>query len=272
MAITQMVHAQLLRQLGLRPDTVISGLAALQAARQAAADGDPYAVIFLDLHMPDLDGIATWLRLKELGLPRLPTAILVTASANEEIALTASACGFAETLAKPVSVALLRDTLIRHLPQLPATPLPAPPPPGTAEQVVRQRHAGKRILLAEDEPINQMIAQEMLEMVALEVTIVGNGREAVAALATADFDLLLTDMQMPEMDGLQATRAIRALPQGNTMPIIAMTANVFAEDRNNCLAAGMNDFLGKPVDPEALFAILLKWLDRKAAAAEAAAV
>ncbi len=271
-AITQMVHAQLLRQLGLRPDAVISGHAALQAARQADADGDPYAVLFLDLHMPDLDGIATWLRLKEQGLSRLPTAILVTASANEEIALTASACGFAETLAKPVSVALLRDTLIRHLPQQPATPLPAPPPPGTAEQVVRQRHAGKRILLAEDEPINQMIAQEMLEMVGLEVTIVGNGREAVAALATADFDLLLTDMQMPEMDGLQATRAIRALPQGNALPIIAMTANVFAEDRNNCLAAGMNDFLGKPVDPEALFAILLKWLDRKAAAAEAAAV
>ena len=270
MAITQMVHAQLLRQLGLRPDTVISGLAALQAARQAAADGDPYAVIFLDLHMPDLDGISTWQRLCELQLQPPPTAILVTASANEEITLTATASGFAEVLAKPVSVALLRDTLLRHLALTQPAPEATGIPAGSAEQQLRQRHAGKSVLLAEDEPINQLIACEMLEMVGLQVTVVGNGREAVAACQAADYDLLLTDMQMPEMDGLQATRAIRALPQGQALPIIAMTANVFAEDRSHCLDAGMNDFVSKPVSPEALFATLLKWLEQKPAATETA--
>ena len=115
-------------------------------------------------------------------------------------------------------------------------------------------------MLAEDEPINQMIAQEMLEELGFDITVANNGKEALDLVMENTYDLILTDMQMPVMDGLEATSRIRALAKGKRVPIVAMTANAFAEDRAKCLAAGMNDFVAKPVDPETLFATLFKWL------------
>ena len=130
-----------------------------------------------------------------------------------------------------------------------------------AEARLRQDHAGKRILVAEDEPVNQEITQLILGEAGLAVDLAPDGQAAVELARRTDYALILMDMQMPRLDGLAATRAIRALPGGARVPIVAMTANAFQEDRRRCLEAGMDDFVPKPVDPARLFTVLLQWLE-----------
>ena len=139
-----------------------------------------------------------------------------------------------------------------------------------AEAVLQSRHAGARVLLAEDNEINREVALELLHSVALSADTACTGREAVAMAQSHGYDLILMDMQMPEMDGTEAARLIRALPGWQDKPIIAMTANAFADDKRQCEAAGMNDFIAKPVDPEAFFATLLKWLSGRVVAGQSA--
>jgi len=141
------------------------------------------------------------------------------------------------------------------------------PPPGSDKQTATGDCAGRRILLCEDNPINQEVALSLLADAGLQTTVASNGREAVELAAAGGHDLILMDMQMPVMDGLEACRQIRQLPQGRELPIIAMTANAFADDRERCLAAGMNDFLAKPVNPAALYRCLHHWLHQPSATA-----
>ncbi|MDZ5458067.1 response regulator [Azohydromonas lata] len=138
-----------------------------------------------------------------------------------------------------------------------------PAQPARADAELRQRHAGTRVLVAEDNVINREVALALLRAVELQVDFAENGQAALDKVVQARYGLVLMDMQMPVMDGLQATRALRALPGLQTLPVLAMTANAFAEDRAACLAAGMDDFVTKPVQPQALYATLLKWLDRE---------
>jgi PAS domain S-box-containing protein len=131
-----------------------------------------------------------------------------------------------------------------------------------AEIMILRDHIGKRILLAEDEPVNREIAQIMLQDVGLSVDFAENGQEAVTKACAGCYDLILMDMQMPVLDGLEATRRIRLHDFNRNVPILAVTANAFAEDKTRCAKAGMSDFISKPVIPEQLYATLLKWLDR----------
>jgi signal transduction histidine kinase/ActR/RegA family two-component response regulator len=141
--------------------------------------------------------------------------------------------------------------------------LPAPASGGTAtaESLLRLRHRGTRILVAEDNTVNQEVLLAMLHGVGLDADVASNGQQAVAMAQAADYGMVLMDMQMPLMGGLEATRVIRALPGWQRRPILALTANAFDDDRQACKASGMNDFIVKPVDAEALYATILVWLD-----------
>jgi two-component system, sensor histidine kinase and response regulator len=249
---------QALRDLGMECAVAES----LDVAATLAALKRP-AVIVADSGLRGLDGVRG---LRERW-PGVPALLLVDDLAPWQDAATESAD--LRVLAKPVTptdLSAALGALLGAAPPQPAPPAAAPAaPPRVTADTLRACHAGARILVAEDNPVNREISVALLAAAGLEADTANDGAEALARVRSARYDLVLMDMQMPVMDGLEATRAIRELAPGRELPIVAMTANAFGEDRAACLAAGMNDYLAKPVEPTVMYATLLRWLSARGA-------
>jgi two-component system, sensor histidine kinase and response regulator len=186
--------------------------------------------------------------------------VMVTAYGREDVFREAESVAFDGILLKPVSPSLVFDAAIRALGGDVTRPerelLPARPV-GTADL---GRLQGAHVLLVEDNELNQQVALELLGAAGVQVDVAENGEEGVRSVEQTPYDLVLMDLQMPVMDGLEATRRIRAQTKFRTLPILAMTANAMAGDRERSLAAGMNDHIAKPIDPDELFHVLLRWV------------
>ncbi len=254
------VLADMLANMSLVADQAASGEEAIGMISQAATNGKAYEIAFIDWQMPGIDGIETGERILALpGLGSPPRLIMVTAYGREEVLRQAEEAGFDNVLIKPVTSSILFDTTVVALGADGGEPERAPA--GPSFDIERLR--GARILLVEDNEINQEVALGQLEEGEALVDLAENGEAAVEMIRTNTYDAVLMDMQMPVMDGVEATRAIRSDPRFSELPIIAMTANAMASDRARCLEAGMNDHIGKPIDPDQLFGILLRWIRRK---------
>jgi PAS domain S-box-containing protein len=267
--VSRLVHSQMLRLVGMECEALASGADTLERIKAADSAGQPFDLVLFDLNMPGMDGIETLAHLHQQALRRTPVAWLVTASGDPAIDDDARTIGFAEVLLKPLSTAAVRDAAQRQLAALLEISEGSVVPEGdnatagqNAEDLLQRDYRNARILLVEDEPINREVALTVLEDIGLQVDIAEDGRQAVDLATVNYYHLILMDMQMPVMNGLEATRAIRQLPQRQDVPILAMTANAFSEDRVACFDAGMNDFLIKPVLPDNLFEVLLKWLSK----------
>jgi signal transduction histidine kinase/CheY-like chemotaxis protein len=229
---------------------------ALAELHKAATTGRPFELVVLDWKTGGVD----WLLQAEREGVRLPVVVIMaTRHAKARATEKASPLHVAAVVDKPVAPSRLFDTIVRL--QHGERPLRVPVPTHRADLYEAARPiAGAQVLLVEDNIVNQQVARAFLEKAGMVVTIAGNGLEAVDAIKRTRFDAVLMDMQMPEMDGLQATRAVRALPEGRDLPIIAMTAAAMQQDKQDCLDAGMNAHVSKPIDPKELVQTLLAWI------------
>jgi len=261
-----------LHAFAIRTNAVSSGEEAIREL-VAADSADPYQLVLMDWQMPNMDGLQASAIIRRDGrLNHVPRIVMVTAFGREEIASQAQQVGIEGYLLKPVNTSALYDTLI----DLFGTS--GSEPSGTRHQQkesVEHKATGVRVLLVEDNEMNQQIAKELLESAGATVTIADHGGIAVKLLQDGPqpppFDIVLMDLQMPEMDGHTATRLLRSDARFKDLPILAMTAHALVEERQRCLEAGMNDHVTKPIDPDALFAALRRWVKpREIAEANAA--
>lgn len=232
-----------------------AALAMLYAAE--TGDEEPFSLVLMDWRMSGIDGMEASRRIKHGRLLKQPPAVvLVTAYGREEVMHQAEVAGLDGFLIKPVSPSILFDNVIKALGGKVRGPISTQPQPVVA---IQHRLAGD-VLLVEDNLINQQVARELLENMGLLIRTARNGRDALSMLDRHAFDLVLMDIQMPEMDGYEATAKIRENPKFVELPVVAMTAHAMTGERERCIAAGMNDHIAKPIDPVVLFNTLRRWL------------
>ncbi|ARU89874.1 response regulator [Pseudomonas sp. M30-35] len=257
----QVLHG-LLGNLGMAVDVVESGAQALSQIQHAIDQRSPYELVMIDWQMPVMDGIETTRRLRALELQNAPRVLMVTAYGREELLFSAKAAGIDGVLFKPVNPGLLREAVLRSL----NAESPDSAISSSRNQSSFPNFNGQRVLLVEDNELNREVAAGLLEESGILIEHAEHGGIALDKLrANPDgyYSLVLMDMQMPVLDGIGATQAIRKESRFATLPVIAMTANVLPTAREDCIRAGMNDHIGKPIDPHELWATLKRWLDIK---------
>ena len=254
--------AGMLSTLGVQADTAASGAQCLALLTAAERDRRPYRAVLIDYLMPGLDGIATLRRIPDHVAAPLPATILMLSAASRDAVLEEDGeLPVDAFLNKPIGPTLLHHGLLQVLqPQAePGAGSVDLPRPGVMADLPRLD--GARILLAEDNANNREVALDFMAAARMRVDVAFNGLDAVRMAQEGDYDLVLMDVQMPELDGLAAARAIRQDARLRTLPIVAMTAHAMASDRELSRLAGMNDHVTKPIDPDLLFCTLLKWID-----------
>ncbi len=240
---------------------VASGTEAIATLEQAQAAGQPYGLVLVDWRMPEMDGIETVKRIRAgAGIAATPAFVMASAYDIDAVQQLTRDIGIAAVLVKPASPSTLLDTIMSAFGAEGARPTRRQQRDaeheGAAEAV-----RGAHLLLVEDNEINQEVALDILQHAGIRVDVAANGEEAVAKVSQNRYDGVLMDCQMPVMDGYEATRRIRADARFATLPIIAMTANAMAGDRDKCIAAGMNDHVPKPIDVGELFTTLARWVN-----------
>jgi CheY-like chemotaxis protein len=255
-AVNRRILEATLRRWLMKPVLAESGRAALAAIRERQLSATPFSLVLLDSQMPEMDGFSVAAEVK--GDPELAgtTLLMMTSAGRRGDGARCRALGIAAYLMKPISQSELLEALLAVL----GMPSGGPDRPEVVTRhSLRESRRKLRILLAEDNKINQLIASRLLGKRGHTVVIVGNGREALAALdGPGDFDLVLMDVEMPDMDGFEATGIIRARDKssGTHLPIIAMTAHAMKGDEERCLAAGMDGYVSKPIQVEQLVATI----------------
>lgn len=259
----QRILMQLLRMWQMRPAAAASGTKALEMLRQAAERGDPFSLVLTDCHMPEMDGFDLATRIK--NSPHLADAVVMMLTSGEQ-AGDVKRCrdlGISLYLTKPVRRGDLRSAIMRSLAGRAAAPTPSvrARDAGIPAQLRTRESPQLHILLVEDNLVNQRVAFRILEKHGYRVVVASNGVEALKALKDGDFELVLMDVQMPEMGGFEATEKIRRSedPAAAHIPIIAMTAHAMMGDRERCLAAGMDDYISKPLQAAALIDLVEKY-------------
>jgi CheY-like chemotaxis protein len=247
----RLICEEILRSWGMKPVTVEGGREALDELHRATVAGNPFLLVLLDSLMPGMDGLAVASAISaDDALRGCPILLLSSAGLEAEAARRA---GITRCLTKPVKQSDLLDAIVGAVHQGTQTPPPLRRPTPAAKA-----RTPLRVLLAEDGLVNQQVAVGLLQRAGHAVVVAGNGREALAKLEGQAFDVVLMDVQMPEMDGIEATRALRAREKesGGHIPVIALTAHAMKGDREECLEAGMTGYLSKPIQAEALYALL----------------
>jgi two-component system, sensor histidine kinase and response regulator len=265
--VARTVIMGMLQALGLDAAGVSSGKSAVAAVQKAAEAGLPFEIMYVDWQMSEMDGLETVQRIEGLGLAHTPVTVMVTAYGREEMLDAAEAVGVHDVLAKPISPSELLGTTMAALESAQLAGIPCVDRQACPGARDLEELRGARVLLVEDNDINQIVASEILTDAGLVVDVAADGRIALDMVCSGTYDIVLMDMQMPVMDGVQATLEIRKLGRLNTLPIVAMTANAMEQDRRRCMDAGMNDFVSKPFEPEELWRVLLRWTLRRDVAA-----
>ncbi len=275
-AAARQVLVNMAVHLGFQVDEAHDGEQALRMVDDARGAGRPFQLVLLDWKMPGLDGVGCARRLIQAGHDR-PQVLMVTAFSRDEVLrrMRQERVEVQAILTKPVTPSSLHDACQRVLQPRADAAVALEARPALPDHKARLR--GLRVLLAEDNEINQELAIELLQRVGISVTVARDGQSALQQLGEQDFDMVLMDCQMPGMDGYTATRRIRENPAWRELPVIAMTANALLGDREKALAAGMNDHVAKPIDVEDLYRALSRWAsarhhaDGQAAVLQAAA-
>jgi len=261
---SRMILVDMCSSFSFKTTEASSGREALLKLEKAENDGRPYDLVLMDWKMPGLDGIETTRRIN--GNPKItniPAVLMATAYGREEVRLMAENAGIKGFLAKPINPSLLYDTIMeifgKEIKEEVGSKSSVPEQISDKYRTLKSIK-GAEILLVEDNSINQQVATELLKQAGFVVTVANNGKEAVQAVNASEFDLVLMDIQMPEMDGHEATQIIRKENKFDSLPIVALTAHALIEERERCLNVGMNDYLSKPIKTEDLYKVLIEWI------------